>query len=604
MIISPSQLNQDVFSPLADCRNKIIEWINDPAIEKEDKEDILKLIQEKDVDQLRDRFYQDLEFGTGGLRGVVGMGSNRMNCYIIRQAVQGFANYILKYASADVQQRGVVIAHDSRLHSMFFAQTAACVLAANDIRVFMFAECTPTPVLSYSVRALRCIGGLCITASHNPPQYNGMKVYWEDGAQIIPPQDAGVLKEVHAVRSFSDVKKMSLAQGQSAQLILEVPAHIRESYLNMVQKIACTLDVKKEFEIVYSPLHGAGKKYALAALAACGYNHVFVVPEQAEPDGHFPTLKKPNPEEKEALACALHWAAQRHAKVVFATDPDVDRLAIACYSPKFARGLMQHQACGDFVLFNGNQIGALLIEHILSQHKRLGTLKKTHTVVKTIVTSDLHALICAQYGVEIFSTLTGFKWIAGLIRNWEETGQTHEFLFGTEESFGFMSGLAVRDKDAISALCHAAEMVASALQYGDDLCDRLFAIFKKHGAWQEDLMSIDLFGEEGANRIKRVMQAARLEAPRQWAHIDVVESYDFNTQATQKKFHVEASNVLQFVLKDGSKITLRPSGTEPKLKVYISVCTSGTDSEAAYAQSIQKVALIRRDVSAFIDSIP
>lgn len=602
MIKSNFFTNQDIFAPLTDCQHKIVEWLNDPAIDQEDKEEIMQLVQEKNVEQLRDRFYQDLEFGTGGLRGVVGMGSNRMNCYIVRQAVQGFANYILKHAPADAAHRGVVIAHDSRLHSQFFARTAAGVLAANGVRIFLFAECTPTPVLSYSVRALRCIGGLCITASHNPPQYNGMKVYWEDGAQIIPPQDAGVLKEVHAVKQFSDVKKISLAQGQSAQLILEVPKHIQSSYLEMIKNLACFVDVKKSFEIVYSPLHGAGKKYALAALAACGYSNVFVVPEQGEPDGHFPTLSKPNPEEKEALACALNWAAKRQAKVVFATDPDVDRLAIACFSPKFAHGLMKHQSCGDFVLLNGNQIGALLIEHILNQHTRLGTLKNTHRVVKTIVTSELHALICAQYGVEIFNTLTGFKWIAGLIRSWEEAGQKYEFLFGTEESFGFMSGLAVRDKDALSALCHAAEMTACALQSRGDLCEQLFALFKKHGAWQEDLMSVDLFGEEGANRIKRVMQAARSRAPKQWAQTDVVETHDFSQVATQKKFQVPASNVLQFVLRDGSKITLRPSGTEPKLKVYISVCTPDADAEAAYTQSIQKVAHIRRDVSLFIDS--
>lgn len=597
------KLEEPVFDKLAACKQKIKDWLSDDTISSEDKKEIVKLVQSHDVEQLQDRFYKDLEFGTGGIRGVMGEGYNRLNRYVLRRAVQGFANYILNHVP-ELKSHGIAIAYDCRNNSQFFAQEAAGVLAANEIKVFIFPSIATTPALSYAIRKLKCIGGLCITASHNPPEYNGIKIYWDDGAQVLFPQDQGILKEVLAIPSFSSVKFISFLDAQNKNAIHTIGEDILSSYFNDIRKLSLLPGLKKDLHIVYTPLHGTGKNPVLRALKTCGYGSAFVVPEQSEPDGSFPTLKKPNPEEKEALSLAIQYAMKQKADVVFATDPDSDRLAMAVYCPSMAQGLMKPQSYMDFVLFNGNQLGALLIDFILKNMKNEGTLEKSHKVIKTIVTSDLHTHICNKYNVEIFNTLTGFKWIAGLIRQWEKENKSDcKYLFGTEESFGFMPANGVRDKDAVAALCQASEMLSFLKENNSNACEYLFDLFKEHGAWQEDLINIDLYGEIGLQRIHRIMARMRSHPILELNHLKVVEILDFKEDKACKKFNIPPSDALAFILEDGSKISMRPSGTEPKLKIYLSVCTKGLDVAIAYTKTIEKISHIRREINSILKSI-
>lgn len=600
--ITLKELNSSTFAPLNDCFVKISSWLKDESIPSEDKEEILLLIKNKNLNELRDRFYRDLEFGTGGMRGVMGMGANRMNRYVLRRAVQGIANYISK-CGEDAKKRGVAIAYDSRNHSNFFGQEAAGVLAANDIHSFIYPTLETTPALSFAIRKLGCISGFCITASHNPPEYNGIKVYWEDGAQIIPPQDSEILKEVFEITTYSHAKYMPFAEAQKLGFAHRIQEDTLSSYFNEIKKLCLAPHADKTVSIVYTPLHGTGKIPALRALKSWGYENIFVVPEQAEPNGNFPTVKKPNPEEKEALTLAIQYATERKADCIFATDPDSDRLAIATYDPKMAQGLMKHQAVGNYVILNGNQTGALLIDSILKNMKSLGKLEKSHKIVKTIVTSDLLEKICSEYEVEIFNTLTGFKWIAGLVRSWEKEKNGFKYLFGTEESFGYMPNNQVRDKDAIAAMCQATEMLSLSKHNGNTLCENLFQIFKKHGTWQEDLINIDLYGEEGSLRIARIMKKMRDEPIMEWAGTKVTTIYDYTDKKTQEKLNIPNSNVLQFLLQDGSKISMRPSGTEPKLKFYVSVCTQKPDVEASYKESLLKISILRKEILHFVEKV-
>ena len=595
------EYNIDLLNGIDDCKKKIINWLTDVSIDEQDKTEIHQLIEAKNTSELRDRFYTDLEFGTGGLRGIMGEGFNRLNKYIVRRAIQGFANYILK--CGDIQRKkGIAIAYDSRNNSSFFALEAASVLCGNNIPVFLYPTLQTTPALSYAIRKLNCTGGLCITASHNPPQYNGLKVYWEDGAQIISPQDTGILKEVYSVSQFSDVKLISIQQARIEKLLQDIPSSVLDSYYEEIKTLELLPEMSRNnLKIVYTPLHGTGKIPALRALKSWGFEDVFVVPEQAEPNGNFPTVKKPNPEEKEALSLAISHGNERKADVIFATDPDSDRLAVAVYSPHMAQGIFKSQSVDNYVLLNGNQTGALLLNHILKYKQKNKSLKKEHKVVKTIVTSELHERICTHYGVEFFNTLTGFKWIAGLVRSWEETHQDYEYLFGTEESFGFMTGNFVRDKDAISALCLAAEMAADYKNQQKNLCDGLLDLFETYGAWQEELINVELYGEAGLKRIQALMAKMRTEPILFWNGSKVVEIRDFTDPLVQAKFQIPASNVLQFFLEDGSKISMRPSGTEPKLKYYISTHTKDADISVAYKKSLEKIENLKNEISLFVE---
>lgn len=601
---------------LGDCYSRIALWLNDSSITDQEKNEIASLLKNGNTDELRERFWRELEFGTGGLRGVVGAGSNRMNGPNVRKATQGFANYILKQG-AEQAKRGVVIAYDSRLTSRYFAEQAARVLAANNIPTYLFDEIQTTPCLSFSVRHLGCIGGLCITASHNPPQYNGYKVYWADGAQITPPHDKAILGEVFAVTEYNQAKFTDFDAAREKGLIKSVPSETVDAYFAQVKHLQLEPNLKKDISVVYTPLHGTGAAPTRRALTEWGYTNLHIVPEQAQPDGNFPTVKKPNPEEPEALTIAIAQAAQRNADIVLATDPDSDRLALVVREPKFARGIFKQQAFGDYVFLNGNQTGALLIDYILSTRKKLGSLKNEHKIIKTIVTSDLHSRICQSYGIDILDTLTGFKWIAGVVNDWERRGlKDHKYLFGTEESFGFMPGDYVRDKDGIGALCQAVEMSASFKANGISPCEKLLNLFSTHGAWQEDLITVDLEGEEGARRIGRLMNQMREKPLASFAGTPVKSILDYQLQtrrwqadgqfkASEPFADLPKSDVIQLQLEDGSKISMRPSGTEPKIKFYVSVCTpvKETAAQQAYEKSLERVSLFRRAVQDYVDSI-
>jgi phosphoglucomutase len=616
MSLQNIKISDSLKTALGDGYSRLSLWMNDPSVEQDGKDEVAKLVESANAEELRDRFWRELEFGTGGLRGVVGAGSNRMNGPVIRKATQGFANYILKQGKTEAT-RGVAIAYDSRLSSRYFAEQAAAVLAANKIPVYLFDEVQTTPCLSFTVRHLGCIGGLCITASHNPPQYNGYKVYWADGAQITPPHDKLILSEVFAISEYKQARLMSYQDAVSQGFVRPVPKETIEAYFAEVRALQLEPSLNKDLKVVYTPLHGTGAAPAQRALNEWGYRNLHIVPEQAKPDGRFPTVKKPNPEEAPALQLAIAQASQQNADIVLATDPDSDRLALVVLDPAAARGAFKAQAFGDYIFLNGNQTGALLIDYILSTRKRLGTLKPEHKIIKTIVTSDLHTRICLHYGIEILDTLTGFKWIAGVVNEWERQGlKNKKYLFGTEESFGYMPGDYVRDKDGIGALCQAVEMSASYKAEGITHCGKLLSLFEAYGAWQEDLITVDLEGEEGARRIGRLMNQMREKPLTDFAGTPVRFIRDYQLQikrqnsgnifnAGEALTDLPKSDVIQLELEDGSKISMRPSGTEPKIKFYISVCTPSQQgaSEKAYAQSLARISLFRKAVEDYVASI-
>ncbi len=602
------------FASVLDCRERISSWLTDDCIEENAKQEVIQLIEKKNLAELRDAFYRELEFGTGGLRGVIGAGNNRMNKYVVRRATQGLANYIRKQGP-DAMRRGVAIAHDSRHFSDVYAKEAASVLAGNGVHAHLYKTLNTTPALSFAVRALKCISGICVTASHNPPQYNGFKVYWEDGAQIVPPVDTGILNEVFAVKSFSEAKSISFDDGMKNDLIHYISDDVLQNWYQAIQNLRLYPELQSGLKIVYTPLHGTGAPHAREVLRRWSFNDVFVVPEQEAPDGSFPTVKKPNPEEPEALKLAIAHAERLGADVVMATDPDSDRLALVVRDPKAAKGIFAHQALGDYVLLNGNQTGALMIDYVLDGYRTKGRLRPSHKIVKTIVTSELHARICARHGVDIFNTLTGFKWIASLVREWETQGKKdHEYLFGTEESFGYMPGAYVRDKDGIGALAQAAEMAAVLKTRAKTCCDRLVEIFADFGAWHESLINVDLVGEEGAARIGRMMNSMRNHPKTSFCGVPVARIFDYklctiqkrdgeNFQLSTEKLTLPPSDVLQFELEDGSRISMRPSGTEPKIKFYVSVCTKGTDVVAAHSETLRRIQDLNAEVDAFVAGV-
>jgi phosphoglucomutase len=609
-----AELSKTEFSSVADCRERISGWLSDACIDSASKDAVVSLINDRNITELRDSFYRELEFGTGGLRGVIGAGNNRMNRYVVRRATQGLANFIKKQGP-DAMRRGVAIAYDSRHFSTEFAHESASVLAANGIHAHVFKTLNTTPALSFAVRALKCISGICVTASHNPPQYNGFKVYWDDGAQLVPPIDAGVLTEVFAVKSFSEAKFISFEDARKDDLVHMISNEIVEGWYSAIQGLRLYPELHSSLKIVYTPLHGTGAVHAREVLRRWGFQDVFVVPEQEAPDGEFPTVKKPNPEEPEALKLAVAHAARLNADIVLATDPDSDRLALVVRDENFAKGALAHQAMGNYVLLNGNQTGALMLDYILDGCRSKGRLRPSHKIVKTIVTSELHKKICATYGVEVFNTLTGFKWIASLVREWETKGmKDHEYLFGTEESFGYMPGTYMRDKDGIGALAQAAEMCAIFKARGKTACERLFEIFGEHGAWQESLINVDLVGEEGAARIRRMMESMRQTPSKTFGGVGVAKVFDYKMLSIQKlsgdkfevsseKINLPVSDVLQFELSDGSRISMRPSGTEPKIKFYVSVCTKGKNVMSDYSETLARIERLNNEINAWVAGV-
>jgi phosphoglucomutase len=544
-----------------EIRKKASIWLGSEFNEGTRKEVQEMLIN--DEKKLIDAFYQDLEFGTGGLRGIMGAGTNRMNIYTLGMATQGLSNYIIKQCGNSGIK--VAIAHDCRNNSRYFAETASQIFSANGFEVYLFESLRPTPELSYAIRHYKCQSGVVITASHNPPEYNGYKAYWNDGGQVVAPHDDGIIEEVRKIVSVNDIR----FDGKKEKIII-LGKETDDLFLKEVLKMSLNPEIIKKFSdigIVYTPIHGTGIKMVPPALKLFGFRNIISVPEQDIVDGNFPTVKSPNPEEPDALKMAIKKAIETGAELVMATDPDADRLGVAVKNRK-----------GEFILLNGNQTGVILVWYILSQYKERNKYRGNEYIIKTIVTSDLLERIADGYKVEYFNVLTGFKFFAELIR---ENEGTKKYIGGGEESYGFLPGDYVRDKDAVASCALAAEAAAWSKSKGKSLFEVLIDIYIQFGFYKEKLINIVRKGKEGADEIKAMMTGYRNNPPEKINNSKVVKINDYERQISQDmisgsktKITLTKSDVLQFFLEDGSKISVRPSGTEPKIKFYFSVNTT------------------------------
>ncbi|MCR4588642.1 MAG: phospho-sugar mutase [Lachnospiraceae bacterium] len=550
-------------------------WLNDSYFDEGTKQELLAIRNnEKEVE---DRFYKELEFGTGGLRGVLGAGTNRMNIYTVRKATQGLANYILKNGGAG---RSVAISCDNRRFSPEFADETARCLAANGIKAFVFESLRPTPELSYAVRKLGCIAGVMITASHNPPEYNGYKAYWEDGAQVTPPHDTGIIGEVKAITDYHTVKTMSKEDAMAAGLYEIIGKEIDDAYMAELKKQIIHPEVIKEMadqlKIVYTPFHGTGNKPVRRILEELGYKQVFVVPEQAEPDPNFSTLEYPNPEDPKAFKMALALAKEKDADIVLATDPDADRLGIYAKDTK----------TGEYVAFTGNMSGMLIAEYILREKTAMGTMPVNPAFVTTIVTTNMARAIAEDYGLYFKEVLTGFKYIGEQIKIYEQEN-SHNYVFGLEESYGCLAGTHARDKDAVVAVQMLCEVAAWCKKQGITLWDQMINLYEKYGYYKETQYAITLKGIDGAKQIAGIMDTLRSNPPKNFGDLKVLELRDYDEGTTldpetgkRGVTDLPKSNVLYFDLSDHAWCCARPSGTEPKIKFYMGVCgTSLKDSD-------------------------
>jgi phosphoglucomutase len=539
------------------------------------KQEIMRL-QKENPGELTDSFYRNLEFGTGGLRGIMGAGTNRMNKYTVGMATQGYANYLKK--SFPNQEVRIAIAHDSRNNSRFFAETAANIFAANGIKVFLFQSLRPTPELSFTIRTLHCQGGLVCTASHNPKEYNGYKAYWDDGGQLVPPHDTNVIKEVEKIASVDEVKWSG-----GEKNITMIGKEMDEAYISMVRELSVypeIIEKQHNLRIVYTPIHGTGIKLVPEVLQRFGFSNVHVVNEQATPDGNFPTVIYPNPEESEAMSIGMRKAKQIDADILLGTDPDADRVGIGVKNKK-----------GEWVLLNGNQTAVLAFHYIIEARKVKGIAASNDMVVKTIVTTDLIDEIARRQEITCYNVLTGFKWIAELIK---EKEATENYVIGGEESYGLLIGSRLRDKDAVSAVALLCEMAAYEKNQGKGLYDKLIEIYVQYGYYKESLISITKKGMNGQKEIADMMSAYREHPPTAINGSAVVQLLDYEVNTGQNLLTGESwtillpqSNVLQFILADGSKISARPSGTEPKIKFYFSVHTVlGSAADFDHAQAL------------------
>lgn len=603
---------------LDDAIEKAVQaWLNDPAIAAPDKDEIRELQRCGDEKELTDRFYRDLEFGTGGLRGTIGAGINRMNVYTVSAAAQGLANYIARQGEA-AKKAGMAIAYDCRCKSDLFAERVATVMAANGIKAYLFERLRPTPELSFAIRHLGCTAGVIVTASHNPPEYNGFKAYWNDGGQVVPPHDKAIIDEVRKVGAFSNIRTMELSAAKTLGLVQMIGHEVDEAFLAQVQATCLAPDLCRKhgatLKIVYSPLHGTGGTLIPEALRRRGFQHVHEVPEQSKPDGEFSTIKSPNPEEAAALNMSIELARRENADLVIATDPDADRVGIAV-----------RRRDGQFELVTGNRIGAMLVYYICEQLKHTGKFPKNGVVLSTVVSSDLMKEIARSYGAEVVETLTGFKWIGAKIREYEtasannqsrdrqgagsspntsNVAPTKTFLFGAEESYGYMPAAFVRDKDAVTSTAFIAEMAAFAAERGQGLCDLLDDIFKRFGYYEEGAKSFTLRGSEGGRQIAALMQSLRTDPPKTIGGIDVRAVADFmtgvdkesGTGKTLRQYDLPKSDVVQFTLSDGTKVIARPSGTEPKIKFYILTKEPSNDLAKARTTASAKIKAIEADL--------
>ena len=541
------------------CENKAKEWLSS-SFNEETRKEVQAMLDNSDKTELIDSFYKDLEFGTGGLRGIMGAGSNRMNIYTVGMATQGFANY-LKKSFANKETISVVVGHDCRNNSRLFAETVAAIFSVNGIKVYLFDDLRPTPEVSFAIRELKCQGGVNITASHNPKEYNGYKAYWDDGAQVLAPHDKGIIDEVEKVK-IEDVKF-----GANNYLIQFIGKEIDDLYLDKIKTLSidpAVIEHHKDLKIVYTPLHGAGRTLIPESLKRWGFENVYTVKEQMVKDGNFPTVVSPNPENGEALTLALRDAKEIDADIVMASDPDADRVGMACKNDK-----------GEWVLINGNQTCLIFLYYIITNRIKTGKMQPNDFIVKTIVTTELIKKIADKNHVEMIDCFTGFKWIAREIREFEGVKQ---YIGGGEESYGFMAEDFVRDKDAVSAMCLLAEICAYAKDQGKTLYDLLMEIYLEYGFSYEYTVNVVRPGKTGADEIKQMMENFRNNPPKQLGDSPIVITKDFlKLEQTDANGNVtkldmpDTSNVLQWFCENGDKVSVRPSGTEPKIKFYFEV---------------------------------
>ncbi len=568
------------------------EWLNNPYFDESTKAELQAIAD--DDKEIRERFYMDLEFGTAGLRGIIGAGTNRMNIYTVRKATQGLANYI---ASVAGQAKGVAIAYDSRRMSPEFADEAALCLAANGIKAYVFESLRPTPELSYAVRRLGCIAGINITASHNPPEYNGYKVYWEDGAQITPPHDKGIMDEVKKVTDYSSVKTMTLEEAKASGLYTTIGKEIDDPYIEELKSLVlrqdCIDEVGKDLKIVYSPLHGTGNIPVRRVLKELGFQKVYVVPEQELPDGEFPTVSYPNPEAEEAFELGLKLGKEVDADLILATDPDADRLGVYVKDSK----------TGEYHSLTGNMSGCLIGDYIISQRKEKQGLPSDGAFIKSIVSTNMADAIARYYGIELVEVLTGFKFIGQKILEFENTGKG-TYLFGMEESYGCLTGTYARDKDAVVASMTLCEAAAYYKTQNMTLWDAMIAMYDKYGYYKDDVKAITLKGIEGLEKIQQIMNTLRENAPTEIGGYQVVSSRDYRADAIRDMktgavtpTGLPSSNVLYYDLTDDAWVCVRPSGTEPKVKFYYGV--KGT----SLADADEKSEKLGKEVLGMIDQM-
>lgn len=545
---------------------KYEQWISNEYFDEDTRQELLSI--KNNEKEIEDRFYKDLEFGTGGLRGVMGVGTNRMNKYTVTKATQGLANYIIKNRK---EKRGVVIAYDSRNNSKEFGNKVALCLNANGIKTYLFESLRPTPELSYAVKKLGCIAGIVVTASHNPPKYNGYKVYWEDGAQITSPIDKKIITEVNNIENYNQVKTISKEEAIKRQLYNIIGEEIDKEYIETIKKLIlnkeCINEYGKKLKIVYTPLHGTGNIPVRRILKELGFENVFVVPEQELPNGNFPTVDYPNPEDPNAFCLALELAKQKEADLVLATDPDADRLGVYA----------KNQETGEYESFTGNMSGLLIAEYILSQKKQKNEIPKNGAIVKTIVSSNMVYQMAKKYEISVVEVLTGFKYIGEQIKLFEQNN-SYKYLFGYEESYGCLIGTYARDKDAVSAVMALCETAAYCKSKGLTLCEQRDNLYKEYGYYKEELFSVTLEGTEGRQKIQKIMEKFRNNPPYTVANYKVKAIRDYKNSVRkqiinnkQNSIDLPKSNVIYFELEKDAWLCVRPSGTEPKIKFYYGV---------------------------------
>ncbi len=566
-------------------QQKFQTWLESTKIDASTKEELKSLTDKKEIE---DRFYKDLEFGTGGLRGKMAAGTNRMNVYTVGKVTQGLAKFLM----TNFESPSIAIAYDSRNLSDVFAETAAKVLAANGVKVYLFESLRPTPMLSFTVRHLKADAGIVITASHNPKEYNGYKVYGSDGGQLTDDAANEVLGYINEIDLFNDIKSISIQEAQSKGLLIYIGEDVDQAYYTKVEGLVVNKELVKEraseLNIIYTPIHGSGNIPVRTMLKRLGYTNVHVVKEQEMPDGNFPTAPYPNPENPQVFEIAIGLAKTVEPDLIFGTDPDCDRI-----------GVIVKEDSGDYKVLTGNQVGVLLSEYMLNARKETGALSPKDTLIKTIVTTEMATRVAQSYNAQLMNVLTGFKYIGEKIEEFEQTGSNH-FVLGFEESYGYLSGGFVRDKDAVIAATLIAEMALYYKTQGKNLAQALQGLFEKYGYYKEELVSITMEGKDGQEQIAQMITSLRENAPQAVAgvKINVIEDYKLSTRThvtdgTKEEIKLPKSNVLKFLLEDDSWFVIRPSGTEPKVKIYASVvgkdATDAANKAAAFVESIKEI---------------